>query len=200
MYSRRDQKLSSRQQRQGIAVNAFAKSVGVTAAAVHYRIKNGSIAEAVFDDGSLDEEKARVLWFANANPSFMRSRPKDAPPLPPGSKAAAAAAEKRGEYQIKTETAEVDLAIKKLKLAVDRGMYVPKEEARRALRAVTRTTRDMFLNFSARHGAEMAGELGVDPGTFIGLLEAHIRKALNEAADQPMPDFGEDDDGGEASE
>jgi hypothetical protein len=79
-------------------------------------------------------------------------------------------------------------------LLVRHAEYIPKDEARRALRAVTRTTRDMFLNFSARHGAEMAGELGVDPGTFIGMLEAHIRKALNEAADQPMPTFGSDGD------
>lgn len=81
-----------------------------------------------------------------------------------------------------------------MEVALRRGELVPKEDALRAARAAGRTTRDMFLNFSARHGAEMAGELGVDPGTLIGLLEAHIRKALNEAADQPMPDVSGDDD------
>lgn len=186
--------MSGRKQKKGIAVAAFARSVGVNPNAVHHRIKTGSLADAVHDDGSLDEEQARVLWFANANPSYMRSRRQDELEPPPGKKTAANAAKARGEFQIKTDRAEVELEMARLKLAEMKREYVPADEVRRAQRAVARTTRDMFLNFAARHGGEMAGELGVDPGQLIGLLEAHIRKALNEAASAPMPDDDPDDE------
>ncbi|MCB5201709.1 hypothetical protein LH464_04350 [Neorhizobium sp. T786] len=148
--------------------------------------------DAVFDDGSLDEEKARVLWFANTNPSYMRSRRGDGETTGKRGKKSGNTDMARGEFLIKTETAEVNLAIRRIELAVLEGSLVSLDEVRRAQRAAGRATRDMFLNFAPRHGAEMAGELGVDPGTFIGLLEAHIRKALNEAADQPMPEDGDE--------
>ncbi|MBP2538141.1 phage terminase Nu1 subunit (DNA packaging protein) [Agrobacterium tumefaciens] len=80
-----------------------------------------------------------------------------------------------------------------LEIAARRRELVPVEDARRAQRAIARTTRDMFLNFSARYGPEMAGELGVDPGLLIGILEAKIRTALNEAAAKP-PVFDEGDE------
>lgn len=97
------------------------------------------------------------------------------------------------------ETAKIRLTLAQaeraeMENAVRRGELVSKQEVIRAGRAVTRTTRDMFMNFSARHGAEIASELAVDPGTLIGLLESHIRQALNEAADQPMPDVDGDDE------
>lgn len=79
-----------------------------------------------------------------------------------------------------------------LEIAARRRELVPVEEAKRAMRAATRTTRDMFINFAARYGGELAGEFELDPGTFIGALEAKIRTALNEAADTP-PKFDDDD-------
>lgn len=72
-------------------------------------------------------------------------------------------------------------------LAIRHKEYVPAEEARRAMRALARATRDMFLNFPARHGPELAAELGVDPGTLIAALEVRIREALTETANTPMP-------------
>ncbi len=79
-----------------------------------------------------------------------------------------------------------------LEIAARRRELVPAEEAKRAMRAATRTTRDMFINFAARYGGELAGEFELDPGTFIGALEAKIRTALNEAADTP-PKFDDED-------
>lgn len=66
--------------------------------------------------------------------------------------------------------------------------FVPADDAKRAARAFGRATRDMFLNFPARHGAEIAAELDVDPGTLIGILEIHIREALNATAISSMPE------------
>lgn len=179
----------------GISATDFADSVGVTYEAVMKRVKAGKFSpEAIHEDGSFDEEVARVDWFANTNPNRIHAKPGDRP-KPPRKNAAQHgddAEEKRGEYKIKQDRAEVDLQIALIKLAEMRREYVPVGEAKSALRAVTHTTRDMFLNFSARHGAEIAAEIGADPGTFIGVLEAHIRRALNEAADQPLPTFGAD--------
>ncbi|NTE55078.1 hypothetical protein G6M78_08290 [Agrobacterium tumefaciens] len=90
--------------------------------------------------------------------------------------------------KLRLTIAQADRA--ELEIAARRRELVPVDEARRAQRAVARTTRDMFLNFSARYGPEMAGELGVDPGLLIGILEAKIRTALNEAAAKP-PVFDE---------
>lgn len=151
------------------------------------------MADAVFDDGSLDEEKARVLWFANANPSFMRSRrTDDMIAKKPGEKTAEAAAKARGEYLIKTETAEVDLETKKINLEKLKRSLVPVEEARRAVRAVAFSTREAMLNFPAKFGAEIAGELGVDPGTLIALLDARVRTEMNRVASKAPPKLGDE--------
>lgn len=93
--------------------------------------------------------------------------------------------------KLRLTIAQADRA--ELEIAARRRELVPVEDARRAQRAIARTTRDMFLNFSARYGPEMAGELGVDPGVLIGILEAKIRTALNEAAAKP-PVFDEGDE------
>ncbi|MCZ7857073.1 hypothetical protein O9X81_10630 [Agrobacterium salinitolerans] len=96
--------------------------------------------------------------------------------------------------KIRLTLAQADRA--ELELAARRGELVPAPEARRAVQLVAYTTREMMMNFPAKHGSEIAGELGIDPGTLIGLLDAHIRKALVKAAEQKMPDFmGESGDG-----
>jgi hypothetical protein len=181
-------------QQEGVSLAEFAKSVGATYSDVQKKIKAGKISEdCFFEDGSVDEEKARVEWFATLNPNRMRNRDRDKPKPPTKNpkEHAAAAREKRTEFLTKQEREEVDLETARVKLSILKKEYVPVEDARRAQRAIARTTRDMFLNFSARYGPEMAGELGVDPGVLIGLLEAKIRTALNEAAAKP-PVFDED--------
>lgn len=67
--------------------------------------------------------------------------------------------------------------------------YVPVADAMRVQRALARATRDMFLNFPARYGPEMAAELGADPGTLIASLEVKIREALTETASSPMEHY-----------
>lgn len=178
---------------QGVTGADLARSLGVSYPAVYKRLKAGKFSAAAFhEDGSFVEEVARVEWFANTNPSKMRTRAKDkagpARPKTPG-KHAEEAAKKRGEYEIKNDIAEVDLETKRINLAKLKGELVPRDDAKRAYRLVAYTTRELMMNFPAKHGAEIAGELGIDPGTLIGMLEAHIRKALVKAAEQPVPEF-----------
>lgn len=113
------------------------------------------------------------------------------PGRPPGAAEGGGEADDLTGAKIRLTVAQAERA--EIEVAVRRGELIPLEDVKRAKSAAGRATRDMFLNFASRHGAEMAGELGVDTGTFIGLLESHIRLALNEAADQPMPEVGDDD-------
>lgn len=167
--------------RQGVSVFAFAKAIGVSDNAVRDRIKRGSLADAVFDDGSLDEEKARVLWFANANPNRMRAAKEKKP-------AAAEQAEQgRSEFELKLDRMEVDLDAARLNLEKLRGSTVDKEAARRAVRQFARNHRDHMLRFAARHGPAIAADLGVDAAALVSLLEARIRDALVEASENPIP-------------
>lgn len=180
--------MSPRHQRQGIAVNAFAKSLGVTHKAVADRIKRGSLADAVLDDGSLDEEKARVLWFANMNPNRVRARTKDIEPAPrDGRGTAKSAEESRGEFKVKMEREEIALRKETIQLSILEGSVIKSDDARLATRALMRTYRDGMLNFANRYGAAIAAEFGVPAAAFVGALEAKIREALIEIATTPAP-------------
>jgi hypothetical protein len=174
----------------GASAADFAESVGVSYEAVMKRVKAGKFsAEAIHEDGSFDEELARVDWFANTNPNRIQVRPGDLPK--PRRKSPAdhgkQAEEKRGEYIIKLERAEIALEKERLELANLKRTHMPADEARRAVRTMMRMHRDHMLNFANRHGPAIAAELGVPAGQLVGLLEARIRDALNDAADQPLP-------------
>lgn len=180
--------MSPRHQRQGIAVYAFAKSMGVTPKAVADRIARGSMADAVFEDGSLDEEKARVLWFANMNPNRVRSKAKDIAAAPRDGRGTAKTAEdSRGEFRVKMEREEIALRKETIQLAILEGSVINKDDARMATRALMRTYRDGMLNFANRHGAALAAQFGIPAGEFNGALEARIREELNEIANAPVP-------------
>lgn len=174
----------------GVSATDFARSVGVTYEAIMKRVKAGKFsAEAIHEDGSFDEEVARVDFFANTNPnrvaSSSRSKAK-----PPGKTPAGHnrdAEEKRGEFAIKLERAEVALEKERLELANLKRTHMPAEDAKRAVRTMMRMHRDHMLNFANRFGPAIAAELGVPAAALIGALEARIRDALNDAADQPLP-------------
>ncbi|MGO8269260.1 hypothetical protein ACC862_24160 [Rhizobium ruizarguesonis] len=174
----------------GVSVRDFAESLGVTYEAVMKRTKAGKFSpDAFHEDGSLDEEVARVDWFANTNPNRTQAKPGDRP-KPPRKNAAqhgADAEEKRGEFLIKLERAEVALEKERIELANLKRTHMPADEARRAVRTMMRMHRDHMLNFANRHGPAIAAEVGVSAAALVGLLEARIRDALNDAADQPLP-------------
>lgn len=176
---REDQKLATRL---GISVNAFAAAMGVNEKTVRAKIKNGRLAEAVFDDGSLDETHARALWFANSNPARMKGRD-----LGKKSAIGEAASEARSEFNLKLDRMAVDLEAAQINLEKLKGSSVDREEARRAVRAFARLHRDHMLRFASRHGPAIAAELGVDAASLVARLDAQIREALIEAFANPVP-------------
>lgn len=167
--------------RQGISVFAFAKEMGVTDNAVRDRIKKGGLAAAVYEDGSLDAEHARALWFATANPNRMRAKEKEKP--------AAARHAEDGKRQNELELRKLELEVeeKEHKIEALKASTVDREQARKAVRAFARALRDHMLRFPTRHGPAIAAELGVDPAALVGLMEENLRTALNEAFEQPNP-------------
>lgn len=161
---------------EGISRNAFAKKVGVTPAAVRQRIANGRLAGAVLPDGSLDEAEATRLWEENAAHQMKRKRKSEEEE------------EKRGgEYKIKMRRMEVDLEAAEINLTRLKETTIDREQARLAGRAAMRALRDHMLNFANRYGASIAGELGTDPGTTMGLIDAKMRLALGEVANAQNP-------------
>jgi len=176
--------LTSRKQREGIAVYAFAKKMRVSDNAVRSRIRSGRLAAAVYDDGSLNEELATELW--KKRPPARRKKVL----VPPGERRARISeeAEEAGtEYEIKLERMRVALEVEKINLEKLRNSTVDREEARRAVRAFGRGVRDLMLNFANRYGAGLAAELGCDAATLIGALDAKMREMLLEGMAVPAP-------------
>ena len=170
--------------RQGIAVYAFAKKMRVSDNAVRSRIKSGRLAEAVFDDGSLNEEIATALWEQNAP---KRRKVDPVPPSQRKAKIAARAKEAGNEYAIKLQRMQIALETEKINLEKLKNSTVDREEVRRAARAFGRAHRDAMTNFASRFGAGIAAEAGCDAATLIGLIDARMREALLEAIDIPVP-------------
>ena len=170
--------------RQGISVRAFARQMKVGDNAVRSRIKNGRLADAVLDDGSLDEDLARTLWITNADLSRVRLRDKDKTDK---SKLKREAEDGKDEYDIKLKRMEIALETEQINLEKLKNSTIDLDEAKRAVRTLMRMHRDTMLNFANRHGPAIAAEIGVPAAALVGLLEARIRDALNEGADQPLP-------------
>lgn len=168
--------------KQGLSVRAFAKELGVTENAVRSRIKRGKrIAEAVFDDGSLDADRASALWWVDLEAGNMRGGKKQTAAI------AGQAREAIDLSRVKAEREEVDLATAKIKLAKEEGSVIDREEAKRGAASFARVFRDSVLNFAARKGPDLAHKLGVEPRQLIPLLEADLREMLVDLAGQPMP-------------
>lgn len=168
----------------GMTVAAFARAMGVSAAAVRDRVKSGRMAEAVLEDGSLDEGTARALWYANTNPNRVKVRAVDKPTSRLAEDARGTGA---SEYNIKVRRMEVDLETAELNLELLRKSTIDRSEALRAVRALMRVHRNVLLNFASRYGAEIAAECGANERQLIGALESRLRTALVEAASQPVP-------------
>lgn len=163
----------------GMTVAAFAREVDVTPQAVRARIKSGRLADAVLEDGSLDAEQARVLWIRNHAVSMVRG--------PNRSRTAEAAEAAGGEYALKVERMRVALETERITLEKLRATTIDRDVAKRATRALVRTMRDAVLNFPARQGSQIAAEVGCDARKLIGLMEAGLREALTDWADNATP-------------
>lgn len=159
-----------------ISRNAFAKKVGVTAAAVRQRIANGRLAGAVLADGSLDEAEATRLWEENSAHHMKR-----------GEARRLKTKDREDGHRIKLRQMSVDLEAAEIRLARLKDTTIDRGQAIEAGRAAMRALRDHMLNFANRYGASIAGELGTDPGETMGLIEAKVRLALAEVAGAENP-------------
>lgn len=172
--------------RLGMSVRGFARKIGVTENAVRTRIKRGKrIAEAVLEDGSLDPDRAETLWFVDLD--VEHSPRKGESKKGKGSALREQAGEALDIARLKAEREAVDLATAKIKLETLRENSVDREVARKAASSYARMQRDAVLNFAARKGPELAGELGVDIRVMVGALDAAMRELLVDLSEQKVP-------------
>ncbi|MFT4080940.1 hypothetical protein, partial [Rhodomicrobium sp.] len=164
--------------------------MGVADNAVRSRIRSGRLAEAVYDDGSLNEELATRLW--KREPPQERKR-RLVPPSERKAKIADEANDAAGEFELKLRRMRVALEKETLELEKLKRSTVDREEVRRAARAFGRGHRDQMLNFANRYGPGIAAAAGCDAATLIGLIDARMREALLESVGIPVP-FHEPDD------
>lgn len=176
LHSGKDQKRMAGKKTLGISQRAFAKKMGVTVAAVQGRIERGKLEGAVLADRSLNEELATRLWEENSADQMKRSAERESDRIA-----------REGEYRIKLRQMEVNLETSEINLTRLKESTIDREQARLAGRAAMRALRDHMLNFANRYGASIAGELGTDPGTTMGLIDAKMRIALGEVSNTPNP-------------
>ncbi len=169
--------------RQGIAVFAFARKMGVGDTAVRSRIRSGRLAAAVHPDGSLDEELATRLWIENVD--LARRRKVLTPPADQKARIAEDAEEAGDAYALKIERMRVALDTERLKLEQLRGTAIDRDEARKAVRAFARAWRDLVLNFPSRNGAAIAAKVRCNSSLLIGILEAELRDMLRAGVKVP---------------
>ncbi|WP_412058032.1 hypothetical protein [Bartonella sp. DGB2] len=85
-------------------------------------------------------------------------------------------------------------------LSVKKGEYIRTDQVIRSIFAFTRNCRDMLMLFPSRRSADIAAALECDHGKVVIVLEQHIREALIEIANIPLPDFsqiGDDEENGQ---
>ncbi|WP_455475721.1 hypothetical protein [Bartonella sp. B17] len=170
--------------RQGISVRAFAKQMGVSANAVVSRFKTGKFDEAIFADGSVDEEVARAIW--NKNPT-KRAQSFSTSSGRPCTKIKKDSIDGANEYEIKLKRMQVALESEQIALERLRETTVDREEVKKAARDFGRAHRDAMLNFPHRFGASIAAQVECDAASLIGALDYFMRKALLEEVHIPVP-------------
>jgi hypothetical protein len=158
--------------------------MGVGDNAVRSRIKNGRLADAVLDDGSLDEALARTLWITNADLSRVRLREKDRPKK---NKLKREAEDGKDEYDIKLERMQIALETERINLEKLKSSTIDLDEAKRAVRTLMRLQRDAMLNFANRYGPAIAAVVGCKAPDLVAELDARMRDALNDAAKSRLP-------------
>ncbi|AQX30608.1 hypothetical protein [Bartonella schoenbuchensis] len=173
----------NKKNRQGLSIRAFAKKMGVYPNAVVARFKTGKFDEAIYDDGSINEELATVLW--NENPTKQAYIVGD--DGKPRTKTKQDSIEGANEYEIKLKRMQVALEREKIALEQLRETTVDREEMKKAVSCFARTHRDAMLHFPHRYGARIAAQVDCDTASLIGTIDYYIREALQEAVDIPLP-------------
>ncbi|AQX30816.1 hypothetical protein BscR1v2_008840 [Bartonella schoenbuchensis R1] len=113
----------NKKNREGLSARAFAKKMGVYPNAVIARFKTGKFDEALYDDGSINEELATALW--NENPTKQAYIVGD--DGKPRTKTKQASIEGANEHKIKLQRMQVALEREKIALEQLRKTTVDRE-------------------------------------------------------------------------
>lgn len=136
-------------------------------------------ASRLIDRGLPVDDKGRVLvveGLAWLEENVQRRRP-----------TAARKASGAGLLAEKERLTRLQADLRELEIAERRGDFIKRDVAATATKALVRTMRDAVLNAPARHGSQIAAEVGCDPRRLTGALERMLRETLSEWADTATP-------------
>ncbi|MBA9083500.1 MULTISPECIES: hypothetical protein [Bartonella] len=173
----------NKKNRQGLSVRAFAKKMGVYPNAVVARFKTGKFDEAIYDDGSINEELATALW--NENPTKQAYIVGD--DGKPRTKTKQDSIEGANEHKIKLQRMQVALESETIDLEQKKETTLDREKVKREAHNFGRAYRDIMLHFPHRYGARIAAKVKCDAASLIGAIDHYIREALQEIIKVPVP-------------
>lgn len=179
----------------GLSRRAYARHRGVSDMAVRKAIASGRI--AVEDDGTIDPEKADRAWGSSSDPAQVRPVAKAPPPRGTPRPVPMAAVEavretlrESGEptpaagnmtfVQARTANEVIKAQERRIRLGKLKGDLVDRSRAVATVFALARRERDAWVQWPARAAALIAAELQIDPHRCEQVLEAHVRRHLEE--------------------
>jgi hypothetical protein len=86
---------------------------------------------------------------------------------------------------IKENALALKHALEALKIA---GSLVDADIAEKVLFEVSRSARDLWLNFPSKYGPKLAADLKLEPGPVVEALTAHVHRQIEELG-EPVADF-----------
>jgi hypothetical protein len=174
----------------GVSRRAYARHRGVSDMAVRKAIASGRI--VLEDDGTIDPVKADRSWQSASDPAQVRAVRKAAPrPVPVAAVEAvretlrengepAPAAGNMTFVQARTANEVIKAQERRIRLAKLKGDLVDRSRAVSTVFALARRERDAWVQWPARAAALIAAELQIDPHRCEQVLEAHVRRHLEE--------------------
>jgi hypothetical protein len=177
----------------GLSRRAYARHRGVSDMAVRKAIASGRI--ALEADGTIDPRKADLAWGRHSDPAQARppARPPRGTPRPVPVAAVEAVREtlrENGEaapasggmtfVQARTANEVIKAQERRIRLGKLKGDLVDRARAAATVFALARRERDAWVQWPARAAALIAAELQIDPHRCEQVLEAHVRRHLEE--------------------
>ncbi|WP_336279228.1 hypothetical protein [Bartonella sp. CB175] len=173
--------------RKGISTNAFAKKMGVHFNAVRSRVEKGYLDEALYPDGSLNEDIATKVWLQISSVDAIAKAKRANPNLITTDSVIDQELDQNTISSANLKKKLIDIALAKVELTEKQRTTVKLADVRKAARSFARSHRDAALAFPARYGAEIAAEVSIDPAILIPVLEKFVRSSLTEALNIPEP-------------
>ncbi|WP_336294697.1 hypothetical protein [Bartonella sp. CB169] len=168
--------------------------MGVHFNAVRSRVEKGYLDEALYPDGSLNEDIATV-WLQISSVDAIEKAKQANPHLITDS-VIDQELDKNTISSANLKKKLIDIALAKVELTEKQRTTVKLADVRKAARNFARSHRDAVLAFPARYGAEIAAEVSIDPAILIPVLEKFVRSSLTEALNihEPFPDQENEED------